>query len=233
MKPEYHFNIYQGTEEWFEMRRGILTASEMKLILTPTLKVAKNDKTRAHVYELAAQRITGYCDDVYQSWDMERGHIEEGLGRDIYNEHYESVKECGFVVSRTFGLKIGYSPDGLVGEDGLIECKGRIQKHQVATIVSDELPKEYLLQIQTGLLVTQRQWCDFISYSNGMHMYVKRIYPDVKVQKAIVEAAKDFEGEIVAAVDKYNENSKGLQVVERIDYQCGEGFVSSSDEVMA
>ena len=55
----YHYDIEQGTPEWLALRCGILTASEIKLIMTPTLKVASNDKERAHLFELIAQRSTG------------------------------------------------------------------------------------------------------------------------------------------------------------------------------
>ena len=62
MSVIYHDDLIQGSDEWLQIRCGLLTASEMKHILTPTLKVANNDKTRAHAYELAFQRITQYVE---------------------------------------------------------------------------------------------------------------------------------------------------------------------------
>ncbi len=189
----YHHDIEQGSEEWNALRCGILTASEVKLILTPTLKVASNDKERAHLFELLGQRITGYTEPRYISDDMLRGQEDEIEARIRYAEHYAPVTECGFVTNDDHGFVIGYSPDGLVGSDGLIECKSRRQKFQVETILNDEVPAEYMAQIQTGLLVTGRKWLDFVSYCAGMPMFVKRVFPNAKFQDAIIAAATGFE----------------------------------------
>ena len=187
----YH-DVEQGSEEWRALRCGILTASEMRLIITPTLKSASNDKERAHLYELLGQRITGYVEPGYISDDMLRGHDDEILARANYSEHYSPVTECGFVTNDDYGPMIGYSPDGLVADDGLIECKSRRQKFHVETILHNEVPAEYMLQCQTGLLVTGRKWLDFVSYCAGMPMFVKRVFPDAQIRAAIAAAAIDF-----------------------------------------
>lgn len=209
MTIKYHTQMVQGSDEWHSVRRGILTASEMKLIITPSLKIASNDKEKAHLYELAAQRITGYTEPCYISDDMLRGQEDEMEARFLYNHYYAPVKEVGFVTNTTYGFTIGYSPDGLVGDDGLIEVKSRRQKYQLKTILecvpAEEIPDEYMIQIQTGLLVTQRKWCDFITFCGGMDMTTIRVLPDAKIQDAIVEAATVFETKIKAAVAKYQE----------------------------
>lgn len=204
MAITYHTNIEQGSDEWRALRCGILTASEMRLIITPTLKPASNDKERSHLYELLGQRITGYVEPHYISDDMLRGHDDEIEARIRYAEHYSPVTECGFVTNDTYGCTIGYSPDGLVGNDGLIECKSRRQKYQVETILHGEVPAEYMLQCQTGLLVTGRKWLDFVSYCAGMPMFVKRVYPDARMQEAILDAALAFEERIFAARERYD-----------------------------
>ena len=81
MTITYHRDLIQGSDEWLAARCGLLTASEMKLILTPTLKIAANDKTRAHVYEIAAQRITRYVEPTYIGDDMLRGQEDEIIAR--------------------------------------------------------------------------------------------------------------------------------------------------------
>jgi len=204
MAIKYLTDLAQGSDEWHMARLGLITASEVKLILTPTLKVANNDKTRAHVWELAAQRISQYVEPSYIGDDMLRGFEDEVRARDLYSQHYAPVTECGFVTNDDFGFTIGGSPDGLVGDDGLIEVKSRRQKYQVQTIVEGQPPDEYVLQLQTLLLITGRAWCDFISYSGGLHMAVMRVYPDAKVQDAIVEAATAFEAQVAAAVIDYH-----------------------------
>lgn len=195
--------LEQGSEEWLAARCGLLTASELKLIVSPSLKPANNDKERSHLFELLAQRITGHVEPKYITDDMLRGQEDEIDARALYAEHYAPVEELGFMV-RDFGaFRIGYSPDGLVGEDGLIECKSRRQKYQVETILSGEVPAEYVIQVQTGLLVSGRKWLDFISYSGGLPMFVTRVYPDAKVQTAILDAASQFEERLAARLDVY------------------------------
>lgn len=199
----YHFDIEQGSEEWHALRCGILTASEMKFIVTPTLKPASNDKERAHLFELLGQRITRHTEPRYISDDMLRGQDDEIDARIRYAEHFAPVTECGFVTNDDHGFVIGYSPDGLVDDDGLIECKSRRQKFQVETILADRVPEEYMLQIQTGLLVTRRKWLDFVSYCAGLPMFVKRVFPDARYQDAIIAAATDFERRLQEAQQKY------------------------------
>ena len=202
---KYYRDIEQGSDDWLSVRRGILTASEMRLIMTPTLRPASNDKERAHLFELIGQRITGYTEPHYISDDMLRGHEDEIESRIRYAEHFYPVTECGFVTRDMGGFVIGYSPDGLVGDDGLIECKSRRQKYQIETILADEVPAEYLLQIQTGLLVTGRKWLDFVSYCGGMPMFVKRVWPCPEIQQAIIAAASAFEQRLAAAQARYAE----------------------------
>lgn len=202
----FHEDVVQGSDEWLAARRGLITASEVKLLLTPTLKIADNDKTRSHLYELAAQRITGHVEPHYVSDDMLRGHEEEYFAREYYSSRIAPVRECGFITSNRFGFTLGYSPDGLVGADGLTECKSRRQKFQVQTIVEHVVrdggscPPDYLLQCQTGLLVTERKWLDLCIYSNGMHMAVIRVLPDAKVQDAILAACTEAEERIAAII---------------------------------
>lgn len=215
MGIKYYGSVVQGSDEWLDLRRGLITASEMSLLLTPTLKVAANEKSRQHVYELLAQRISGYTEPHYISNDMLRGQEEEVLARALYSEKYSPVRDGGFVTNDQWGFTLGYSPDGLVGEDGLIECKSRRQKYQVQTIIENTVPEEYMLQIQTGLLVTGRKWLDFVSYSGGLPMVVIRVLPDPAAQEAIVKAAEIAEGQIAARMDTYVRHSTGLYPTER------------------
>ena len=200
---KFFYNLEQGSDDWLAARCGLLTASEMKLIVTPTFKPANNDKERAHFYELLAQRVTGYVEPRYISDDMLRGQEDEVEAKILYAKHYAPVDDVGFITNEKFGFKLGYSPDGLVGNDGLIECKSRRQKFQAQTILSQEMPDDYLIQVQTGLLVSERKWCDFISYSGGMPMVVLRIHADDEVQGKILAAAKAFEDRLQACLKQY------------------------------
>lgn len=201
--PVYHAAMVQGSGDWLAARCGLLTASEMKLIVTPTLKVASNEKERAHLYELLAQRITGHVEPSYLGDDMLRGHEDEIDAKAIYAANYAPVADVGFVTNDSFGFTIGYSPDGLVGDDGLIEIKSRRQKYQVQTIVENVVPDEHVIQVQTGLLVTGRKWCDYLSYSAGLPMAVIRVTPDIATQAAILTAAQTFEARLAEKFEAF------------------------------
>jgi hypothetical protein len=209
MGIRYYTNLVQGSDEWLQARCGLLTASEMKLILTPTLKLAANDKERAHLYELLAQRITRHVEPHYIGDDMLRGHEDEVEARILYATHYAPVQDMGFITNDRWGFTLGYSPDGLIGDDGAIECKSRRQKYQVQTIIEcaedETAPLDYVLQVQTGLLVSEREWCDLVSYSGGLPMVTMRIYPDRRIQEAILEAAAAFEARLAGKLARYRE----------------------------
>ena len=203
----YRPDIVQGSDEWRAARCGLLTASEMKLIITPTLKIASNDKERSHLYELLAQRITKYVEPSYISDSMLRGMDDEVEAVVQYGKSYAKVQPVGFVTNDKWGFTIGYSPDGLVGEDGQVECKSRSQKYQVQTLCDyvsvDGIDPDFMIQAQTGLLVSERKWCDLVSYCGGLQMATVRVLPDEKIQSAIVSAAEAFEKRLVEKMAKY------------------------------
>ena len=201
-----HEDLEQGTPEWLAARRGLMTASEMNLVLTPTLKPSNNDKTRAHIYEIAAQRITGWTEPTYVGDAMLRGHADEITARDLYSDRIEPVEEKGFITRDFGGFSLGYSPDGCgVMSNFGIEVKSRIQKHHVKTIITDEVPVEYMLQIQTGLLITGWDYIDFISFSAGLPMCVIRVEPDPVYQDAIMTAAESFEMSVREQIAAYSD----------------------------
>jgi predicted phage-related endonuclease len=202
---QVHCDYEQGSTRWLQARCGMLTASEFDRILTPTLKVADNPKSRAHLWEMAAQRISRYVEPQYISDAMLRGQEDEILAREEYAKRYAPVAMCGFVTNDKWGFTLGCSPDGLVGDEGMIEIKSRCQRYQVQTICENAMPEDYVLQVQGELLVTGRKWCDFISYSGGLPMFVLRVFPDERVQEAIVDAAAKFESRINEALAEYGE----------------------------
>jgi hypothetical protein len=213
----HHNDLVQGTAEWHAARNGLLTASEMKLILTPTLKIASNEKERAHLYTLMAQRIAGYTEDSYLGDDMLRGHEDEIDSKIEYQKHYAPLEECGFITNDRWGFKLGFSPDGLVNADpidgdGFVETKSRKHKLHLETImthaVPQTMPDEFCLQVQTGMLVSERNWCDFISYSAGLPMFTVRIYPNERIQAAIIDAASAFEERVTQGIIDFAEISK-------------------------
>ena len=211
-----YYNLVQGSDEWRAARCGLLTASEMDRIITPKkLEYASNATAKSHLYELLAQRVTQYVEPSFISDDMLRGKEDELEAIRHYQENYAYVQTVGFITNDKWGFTLGYSPDALVGDDGVIEIKGRRQKYQAETICKGEMPDDYLIQVQTGLLVSERKWCDFISYSGGMHMLVVRIEANPDVQEAIISAATAFHEMLDTMLARYQEriNDKTQRLV--------------------
>lgn len=209
-------DLIQGSDQWHEQRRGLVTASVVGKLLTTSGRVADNDYSRATTALLTAERITGYTEPTYMNDDMLRGVEDEPRARDKYAEHYAPVVETGFLVRDDWGFRIGYSPDGLVGDDGLIEVKSRRQKKHLTTILSDEVPPENMAQLQCGLLVSGRHWIDYISYSGGMPLYVKRVLPDPKWFQSIVAAVEQFEKNAAEMVAAYQTRTANMPATERV-----------------
>ncbi|WP_313330035.1 lambda exonuclease family protein [Pseudomonas oryzihabitans] len=170
-------DLEQGSEAWLAARLGIITASEVKSLLV------KGQGERgfgadaiSYMDQLIGERITGVSADAFGgNRHTERGHLMEPVARKLYADTEEcQVDQVGIILNHG----IGYSPDGLVGSDGLVEIKTKLPKIQVGVILAGEIPKEHIAQCQAGLWVSEREWIDFISYWPGMPLFVKRAYRD-------------------------------------------------------
>ena len=182
------------------------------------MKPANNPQSRSVTAELVAERITGRSDPSYISSDMQRGMDDEPYARDVYAEHYAPVDEIGIMIRDYGGYQIGFSPDGLVGSAGLIEIKSRRPKVHVQTILNDQVPTENMAQLQTGLLVSGREWIDYVSYAGGMPLYVKRVYPDPVWHDAIQEAVQAFEENAEAMINRWRHVTRDMPPTEWIDH---------------
>lgn len=218
MTLQNHTELEQGSDEWLAARRGIVTASVIGQLITPTLKVADNETSRGLTLLLTAERITGHVEPVFVSNAMLRGQMDEPLARAWYAEHHAPVTETGFMVEDKWGFPIGYSPDGLVGDDGLIEIKSREPKIHLRTILADLPPRENLAQMQAGMLVTGRKWCDYISWCGGMPPYVTRVHADGVWAEVLVEAVEKFEQRATDYLNDYRHETAGIEPTERIDH---------------
>jgi len=202
----YHHEIEQDSEEWKAIRLGLITASVVGELITPsTLKVADNQGSRGLLYDLAAQRVTGYVEPSYFNDDMLRGHDDEIEARNLYSRHIAPVEKCGFITREVGGLKFGYSPDGLVGVDGLIEVKSKNQKLHMRSVIEGEVPKDHIMQIQMGLFVSGREWCDYVGHCGGMAMVRYRVYLDENIQDALLAALLSSEHKIQSIIKKYQD----------------------------
>lgn len=186
--------------------------------LPPVYAVADNDTSRAVTATLVAERIADFTEDLPMTSDMWRGVDSEPLARDIYARHFAPVDEVGFMCEDRWGFSIGYSPDGLVGDDGLIEIKAPRAKTHVLTVLTDTVPAHYMAQLQCGLLVSGREWIDFVSYVGGLPLWVKRVHPDPAWHEAIVAAVANFETTATEMVARFNNLTSDLPATERIDF---------------
>ena len=151
----------QGTEEWFAARLGVVTASNFHKVLN------KKTGRGAYMRKLCAERLTGCREESYKNDIMEYGNETEPLARQYYEmANGCKVDEVGFVVRDNMRREndVGGSPDGLVGEDGMIEIKCPLSSTHIETILSDKMPTLHIPQVQGLLWVTEREWCDFISF---------------------------------------------------------------------
>ena len=212
-------DVAQRSDEWYAQRRGIVTASAVGKLLTPTLKVADNDTSRGLTLTLAAERISGETEDGPLTSDMIRGIEMEPFARGKYAEVRTDVAEIGFMKRAEKDWTLGYSPDGLVGDNGLIEIKCPRAKQHVATILADAVPAQYMPQLQAALLVSGRKWIDYVSFVGGLPLFVKRVEPDPAWFAAITAACVAFETNVAAIVADYQQRVVGLPATERIDFE--------------
>ena len=193
----------------------VAVAAEADSVLT----LAMTDKAQAAILRLAAERISGHVEDTFTTWDMQRGHDDEPKARDEYEQRHDvTVDEIGFMTRDIDGVTIGYSPDGLVGTDGLIECKSRRQATQLAHWIAEpgvQVPAENVAQLQTGLLVSRRDWIDYLGFAEGWPTLEIRVHPDAQWATVIVAAAKYAETEIQRITTTYTERTAGLTPSER------------------
>jgi len=150
----------QGSAEWHTARLGKVTGSQFSNVLN------KKTGRKTYMYRLAAERLTDTPQATYTNPSMEWGVEHEEEARVTYLEDMAAdVSVPGFIYISDY---VGVSPDGLVGEDGIIEIKCPNSTTHINTIIEDTVPSKYLPQIQGILWVTGRKWCDFISYDPRM-----------------------------------------------------------------
>ena len=189
-------NCEQRSEEWRNARLAIPSSSRFKEIVT-----SKGDPSKsrtAYLYELAGERLTGVRKERHKSKAMEDGTEREQMSRWIYSMDNEVVvEEVGFCLSDC--SRWGASPDGLVGNDGLLELKNpEVQTqlkrlHEKSSIVS----MGYYQQCQGQLFVTERNWNDFGSYYPGLLPYIIRIEPDheflIKLERELIAFCEELD----------------------------------------
>lgn len=185
-------NMEQGTPEWLEIRLGMPTASCADKLITPARR-EPSKSMKPYAQELAGDKFAGY---VVSSWEgnqyTERGHEVEPEARSWYAMETDTpIQEVGFITHDT--LECGCSPDGLVGDDGLVEIKCLPKNHIKALLVyknSGKPPSDYIPQIHFQLLVTDRAWVDLVYYSPALPSISIRIERDKEMDTLLEKQIK-------------------------------------------
>lgn len=152
-------DVKQGTDEWFQLRLGKFTGSDGQA-------VAANGKgLETLIFEKAAEIITGKSKPSYTNPDMERGNELEAMARNSYElESGKLVKQVGFCEMDEF---TGSSPDGLIDEDGMVEIKCKNDANFARFLFDHKIDPEHNWQIQFNLMVTGREYCDYVIFNEN------------------------------------------------------------------
>ena len=191
----------QRSKEWWDVRRGVPSASEFHKILTPTTgkPAASQDK---YIHKLIAEKYANEWpqDSLYVSQALQHGIDTEDQARDWYSFLKDTdVRQVGFCLEDNG--RYGCSPDGLVGEDGSLELKCPSLETHAGYLLNGELPIEYKVQVHGQLVVTGRKWVDFMSYAHGLPALIVRVVPDAYTDMLRVELEK-FCNRYAEAIEK-------------------------------
>lgn len=197
--------IEQGTPEWMAMRLGKVTASRITDVLA---KVKTGEAVTREDYrtELVVQRLTNQPSEPFTNAAMEWGVEQEPMARIAYEAQANVfVEQVSFVEHPTIEW-FGCSPDGFVGDEGLLEIKAPSSKNHIKYLLGGKPPAKYVPQMQCQMAVTGRKWCDFVSYDprlpEDLQLFVVRLERDVSFIMSMEEEVDKFLKEVNVMVNK-------------------------------
>lgn len=185
----------QRTNEWLEARLGKVTASKIADVMAGGRGVTREN----YLNDLITETLIGPQENYTNSY-MEWGIEHEPKARLMYQLLTgETVEEVGFIDHPSIKLA-GASPDGLVGDDGLVEIKCPASKTHNQFLLDQKIPKKYDLQMLWQMECTERKWCDFVSYDprfpDPLKMVIKRVRFDEEKAVQVREKVLEFIGEL-------------------------------------
>jgi putative phage-type endonuclease len=199
----------QRTPEWHAARLGKVTASRVADVVAKT-KTGYSTSRMNYMAELICERLTGTQGAFYSNAAMQWGTEKEPEARAAYEGAVGAlVVEVGFVPHNTISMA-GASPDGLVGDGGLVEIKCPNTATHIDTLLSGFVPNKYINQMQWQMACTGRQWCDFVSFDprmpEGMQIWIKRVDRDnvliAELEKEVISFLSELENKIVQLKEK-------------------------------
>jgi putative phage-type endonuclease len=191
--------IEQRSDAWFEARIGKVTASRVADVIAKT-KTGYSATRDNYMAQLVCERLTGQKGESFTNAAMQWGTETEPLARISYEVAQNVlVDEVGFVLHPTIEMA-GASPDGLVGDDGLLEIKCPNTATHIETLLSQTVPGKYNTQMQFQMACTGRSWCDFVSFDNRLpaelQLFVKRVPRDNMYIRLMEEEIVKFLNEL-------------------------------------
>ena len=198
-------DIEQGTDEWFAIRCGKVTASRVADVIATT-KSGYSASRANYEAQLICEILTGKPAESFTNAAMQWGTETEPLARAQYElKTGNMVNQIGFVVHPMIE-QAGASPDGLIGEDGCIEIKCPNTSTHLDTLLSQKVPSKYITQMTWQMVCTGRKWCDFVSYDprlpENLQLYIERIELDEEYGKKLESEVKGFLEEVNEKVEK-------------------------------
>jgi putative phage-type endonuclease len=205
-KKGCQMNEIQGSDDWFKARLGKVTASKLIDVMTNGKGGAESLTRAKYRMDLACELLSNTKAESFTNDAMARGTELEPIARMFYEVKFNVVvQEVGFI-NHPFVLMSGASPDGLVGDDGLIEIKCPNRNTHGTTIATGDIPAKYMSQMQWQMACTGRQWCDYVSFCpemmDGLELFVKRVPRDNEfIMKAEIEVGKFYQ-EVIDLITK-------------------------------
>lgn len=204
--------VQQRTEDWIKSRLGCVTASRISDLMTKT-KSSYAACRKNYMAQLICERLTGEPTESFTSAAMQRGIDSEPVAREMYQlrEFDVHIQEVGFILHPTIP-RLGASPDGLVDDDGLIEIKCPNTWTHLEFLKSGQPKRQYILQMQTQMLCTGRNWCDFISFDDRLPPNLSykclRIYQDdqlaTEIETEVIQFLRELDSEM-ESIKNYQE----------------------------
>jgi putative phage-type endonuclease len=201
--------LEQRTPEWFDIRRGKVTASRIGDILKTIRNGNWAASRRNYAAQLVAERLTGQTHErFFTNEAMEWGKDQEPIARQLYCAKVGNVvTEIGFVDHPTIPMA-GASPDGLVGNDGLLEIKCLIPANHQEVLLTGDIKDHYKLQMYWQMACTKRRWCDFVSYDPSLPEHMQLFIHRLEWNEAEIS---NLEMEVKIFLDEVAETVEFLQ----------------------
>lgn len=201
------FTFDQNSNEWLRARMGIPTASEFATVMASGRGGGESKTRRTYMLKLLGERMTGEPSENFTTQAMERGHEMEQEARDAYC--FMTGNDFDLVGFMRNGEK-GASPDALIEDNGLLEIKTKVPHRHLDALLRDEVPSEHIAQIQGQIWISEREWCDFISYWPKLDPFIKRVYRDDVYIKKMSDAVDRFVDELLELEAKLTQPSQHI-----------------------